>query len=119
VEDYCEHGNEPSQNELCSMEIINIITTNRPKIGPQQTKPYKIFGVFYSSKIVYTLKMGAAGVSEKEVTTYKNIRHHSPEEHTLNSKLLLLLLLLLLYSPLLGLGRFFTFLILYTVGRTP
>jgi hypothetical protein len=35
------------------------------------------------------------------------------------SLLLLLLLLLLLYSPLLGLGRFFSFLILYTVGRTP
>jgi hypothetical protein len=29
----------------------------------------------------------------------------------------LLLLLLLLYSPSLGLGRFFSFLILYTVGR--
>jgi hypothetical protein len=36
------------------------------------------------------------------------------------SKLLLLLLLLLwLYSPLLGLGRFFSLLILYTVDRTP
>jgi hypothetical protein len=34
-------------------------------------------------------------------------------------KLLLLLLLLWLYSPLLGLGRFFRFLILYTVVRTP
>jgi hypothetical protein len=33
--------------------------------------------------------------------------------------LLLLLLLLWLYSPLLALGRFFSFLILYTVGRTP
>jgi hypothetical protein len=32
---------------------------------------------------------------------------------------LLLLLLLWLYSPLLGLGRFFSFLILYIVGRTP
>jgi hypothetical protein len=31
----------------------------------------------------------------------------------------LLLLLLLLYGPLLGLGRFFSFLILYTVDRTP
>jgi hypothetical protein len=30
-----------------------------------------------------------------------------------------LLLLLWLYSPLLGLGRFITFLILHTVGRTP
>jgi hypothetical protein len=30
-----------------------------------------------------------------------------------------LLLLLLLYSPLLGLGRVFSFLILYTVGRIP
>jgi hypothetical protein len=30
-----------------------------------------------------------------------------------------LLLLLLLYSPLLGLGRFFSFLILYTVGTIP
>jgi hypothetical protein len=30
-----------------------------------------------------------------------------------------LLLLLLFYSPLLGLGRFFSFLILYTVDRTP
>jgi hypothetical protein len=30
-----------------------------------------------------------------------------------------LLLLLWLYSPLLGLGRFFSFLILYAVGRTP
>jgi hypothetical protein len=29
------------------------------------------------------------------------------------------LLLLRLYSPLLGLGRFFSFLILYTVGKTP
>jgi hypothetical protein len=28
-------------------------------------------------------------------------------------------LLLWLYSPLLGLGRFFSFLIFYTVGRTP
>jgi hypothetical protein len=28
-------------------------------------------------------------------------------------------ILLLLYIPLLGLGRFFSFLILYTVGRTP
>jgi hypothetical protein len=33
--------------------------------------------------------------------------------------LLLLLLLLWLYSPLLGLGHFFSFLIVYTVGRTP
>jgi hypothetical protein len=33
--------------------------------------------------------------------------------------LLLLLLLLLLYSSLVGLGHFFSFLILYTVGRTP
>jgi hypothetical protein len=33
--------------------------------------------------------------------------------------LLLLLLLLWLYSPFLGLGHFFSFLILYTVGRTP
>jgi hypothetical protein len=33
--------------------------------------------------------------------------------------LLLLFLLLLLYSPLLDLGRFFSFLILYTVDRTP
>jgi hypothetical protein len=33
--------------------------------------------------------------------------------------LLLLLLLLLLYRPLLCLGRFFSFLILYTVRRTP
>jgi hypothetical protein len=33
--------------------------------------------------------------------------------------LLLLLLLLLLYSPLLGPGPFFSFLILNTVGRTP
>jgi hypothetical protein len=33
--------------------------------------------------------------------------------------LLLLLLLLLLYSPLLGRARFFSFLILYTVGWTP
>jgi hypothetical protein len=33
--------------------------------------------------------------------------------------LLLLLLLLWLYSPVLGLSRFFSFLILYTVGRTP
>jgi hypothetical protein len=32
---------------------------------------------------------------------------------------LLLLLLLWLYNPLLGLGSFFSFLILYTVGRTP
>jgi hypothetical protein len=31
----------------------------------------------------------------------------------------LLLLLLSLYNPLLGLGRFFGFLIIYTVGRTP
>jgi hypothetical protein len=30
-----------------------------------------------------------------------------------------ILLLLCLYSPLLGLGRFFSFLILYRVGRTP
>jgi hypothetical protein len=30
-----------------------------------------------------------------------------------------LVLLLWLYSPFLGLGRFFTFLIFYTVGRTP
>jgi hypothetical protein len=29
------------------------------------------------------------------------------------------LLLLWLYSPLLGIGHFFSFLILYTVGRTP
>jgi hypothetical protein len=37
-----------------------------------------------------------------------------------NIKILLLLLLLLwLYSPLLGLARFLSFLILYTVGRTP
>jgi hypothetical protein len=33
--------------------------------------------------------------------------------------LLLLLLLLWLYSPLLGFGCFFTYLVLYTVGRTP
>jgi hypothetical protein len=33
--------------------------------------------------------------------------------------LLLLLLLLWLYSPLLGLDRFFSFLVLYTVDRTP
>jgi hypothetical protein len=33
--------------------------------------------------------------------------------------LLSLLLLLLFYSPLLGLGHFFSFLILYTVGKTP
>jgi hypothetical protein len=33
--------------------------------------------------------------------------------------LLLLLLLLLLSAPLLGLGRFSSFLILYTFGRTP
>jgi hypothetical protein len=33
--------------------------------------------------------------------------------------LLSLLLLLLLYSPLLVLGRFFSFLILYTSGRSP
>jgi hypothetical protein len=35
------------------------------------------------------------------------------------SDYLLFLLLLWLYSPLLGLGRFFSFLITYTVGRTP
>jgi hypothetical protein len=34
----------------------------------------------------------------------------------LSLSLLLLLLLLLLYSPLLGLGRFFSFLILHTDG---
>jgi hypothetical protein len=32
---------------------------------------------------------------------------------------LFFILLLWFYSPLLGLGRFFSFLILYTVGRTP
>jgi hypothetical protein len=44
----------------------------------------------------------------------------SPNYRALQSRLLLLLLLLLwLYSPLLELGRFFSFLILYTVRRTP
>jgi hypothetical protein len=42
---------------------------------------------------------------------------------TIHSKIvgpiLLLLLLLWLYSPLLGLGLFFSFLIIYTDGRTP
>jgi hypothetical protein len=33
--------------------------------------------------------------------------------------MILLLLTLWLYSPLLGFGRFFSFLILNTVGRTP
>jgi hypothetical protein len=33
--------------------------------------------------------------------------------------LLLLIIILGLYGPLLGLGRFFSFLILYAVGRTP
>jgi hypothetical protein len=33
--------------------------------------------------------------------------------------LLLLLLLLWMYSSLMGLGRFFSFLIFYTVGKTP
>jgi hypothetical protein len=33
--------------------------------------------------------------------------------------LLLLLLLLWLYSPLLGLGHFYSVLSLYTIGRTP
>jgi hypothetical protein len=37
----------------------------------------------------------------------------------ISERLLLLLLLLWLCSPLLSLGRFFRFLILYTVGRTP
>jgi hypothetical protein len=33
--------------------------------------------------------------------------------------LFIFILLLLIYSPLLGLGRFFSFLLLHTVGRTP
>jgi hypothetical protein len=33
--------------------------------------------------------------------------------------IIIIILLLWLYNPLLGLGRFFSFLILYTVGRTP
>jgi hypothetical protein len=40
------------------------------------------------------------------------------KQHT-EGKLLLLLLLFCLYNPLLGLGRFFSFLILHTVGRIP
>jgi hypothetical protein len=39
--------------------------------------------------------------------------------HVLRATLLLLLLLLWFYSPLLGLSRFFNFLILHTVGMTP
>jgi fatty acid desaturase len=38
---------------------------------------------------------------------------------SIDYSILLLLLLFWLYSPLLGLGRFFSFLILYTVGMTP
>jgi hypothetical protein len=45
---------------------------------------------------------------------------HTSTKHRIQQLLLLLwLLLLLFYSPFLGLGRFFCFLILYKVGRTP
>jgi hypothetical protein len=43
----------------------------------------------------------------------------SPLSDLLLLILVVLLLLLFLCSPFLGLGRFFSFLILYTVGRTP
>jgi hypothetical protein len=47
-----------------------------------------------------------------------NFQTHSIFHKVFAVLLLLLLLLLWLYSPLLDLGRFFSFLILYTAGRT-
>jgi hypothetical protein len=74
------------------------IQTSMPRVGFEPTIP-----VFERAKRVHVLD-GAATV----IDTGSGLL-----------LLLLLLLLLFLYSPLLGLGRFFSFLILYTVDKTP
>jgi hypothetical protein len=58
---------------------------------------------------------GGAAVIIRSAITHHELLYDQSDKILL----LLLLLLLWLYSPLLGLRHFFSFLILYTVGSTP
>jgi hypothetical protein len=46
-------------------------------------------------------------------------RNHLRELDVYWRKIIIIIIIIMLYRPLLGLGRFFSFLILYTVGRIP
>jgi hypothetical protein len=67
------------------------------------------------------------GCSSETSVHIRSTRRHIPEDgilhshrrENLDSYTVYIIFLLWLYSPLLGLGRFFSFLLPYTVGRTP
>jgi hypothetical protein len=67
----------------------------------------------YVLEVSFTLSIEAESYSEILVPLYQTTWCHIPKDHNLLS------ICLWLYSPLLDLHHFFSFLIFYTVGRTP
>jgi hypothetical protein len=98
---------------------VVLLQENEEDISQKSMDELRKLSTIYNFKISAIKTKVTAFRGECPIRSKITIDNKSNTEKAFDFDCLLSLLLLWLYSPLFGLGRFFSFLNLYTIGRAP